>query len=319
LVTSAFVTKNVGASVPVGVSGYGFSGTDAGDYVLQQPIDLTAAITPVTLTISGVSANNKTFDGNTTATLNLSSASLQGVLSGDVVTVSPNDYTANFASAGAGSQIPVNVIHLGLGGPDGEDYVVLAPTGLAANITASPASLIVNSPVNPINAPPPAPVPPTPPVVINPTAVTLVPVSYEPARTAVSDPISATAVVTTSGNGGDVGAGDVAQINNGGVNNVTNPVAEGALNQALGPAVHASLVEALQSSVDWTSTDTTGPAPAAATAGDDGETILSGGDVVSIQDEKVKSIPLSQAPQPLQDALGNGVMNGLKSGNGNGH
>ena len=116
----------------------------------------------------------------------------------------------------------------------------------------------------------------------------------------------------TSGNGGQVGAGDAAQLGGGGLNNVQNPAAAGALNLALGPAVHNALNQALAWLGDWTDTNYN-PADngAGGAGGGNGETLLNGGDVVVIGGNGVKSIPLSQAPGPLQQALGNGVLNSL--------
>ncbi len=53
---------------------------------LTQP-GLTGNITPAALTVTGVTANNKVYDGTTAATLNIGSAALSGVISGDAVTL----------------------------------------------------------------------------------------------------------------------------------------------------------------------------------------------------------------------------------------
>jgi len=53
------------------------------------------------LTITGVTANNKIYDRTTSATLNLGSAALSGVLAGDIANVTLNSGGAagTFASA----------------------------------------------------------------------------------------------------------------------------------------------------------------------------------------------------------------------------
>ena len=87
----------------------------------------------------GVSANNKNFDGTTNATItpydNLLNAALSGILSGDLTNVSlaTNGYTAAFAGAAPGTNIPVTVSGLSLGGSAGGNYVV-PPLNLSANI-----------------------------------------------------------------------------------------------------------------------------------------------------------------------------------------
>ncbi len=96
---------------------------------------LTFIISPVTLTVTGIVANNKTYDGTTAATLNLTNATLVGVLNGDTVTLN-SSYTATFASASVGSSIPVTVSGLTLGGAQSPDFTLTQPTGLIANILA---------------------------------------------------------------------------------------------------------------------------------------------------------------------------------------
>ena len=59
------------------VSGLTVGGPDATNYTLAQPTDLTANITASALTVTGITANGKTYDGTTTATLNLSGATLE--------------------------------------------------------------------------------------------------------------------------------------------------------------------------------------------------------------------------------------------------
>ena len=73
---------------------------------------MTANITAVGVTItSGITANNKTYDGTTAATISSNNVVLNGVLAGDTANVrlSTNGYTASFASAGVGNGIGVTV------------------------------------------------------------------------------------------------------------------------------------------------------------------------------------------------------------------
>jgi hypothetical protein len=118
-------------------------------------------------------------------------------------------------------------------------------------------------------------------------------------------------LANTSGNDGQIGAGDAAQLGGGGLNNLQSPAASGALNLALSPAVFNLLNQAVTSLGDWTDTSYAPTDDGQQGAGDNGETLLSGGDVVEIGGNTVKSIPLRQAPVPLQQALGNGVLDGM--------
>src|SRR5206468_6489343 len=80
----AFTNPTAGTAKTAAVSALSLSGTDATNYTLTQPTT-SANITAKGLTVTGTSANNKPYDGNTTATLNFGSAALVGVVSGDTV------------------------------------------------------------------------------------------------------------------------------------------------------------------------------------------------------------------------------------------
>ncbi len=133
-----FASAAAGNGIGVTVSGLGLTGTAAGNYSLSQPVGLTANITKVGVTItSGISANNKPYDGTTLATLSSNAVALAGVLAGDVgnVLLTTNGYVANFASASAGNGIGVTVSGLGLTGTASGNYSLTQPSGLSANIT----------------------------------------------------------------------------------------------------------------------------------------------------------------------------------------
>jgi hypothetical protein len=117
----------------------------------------------------------------------------------------------------------------------------------------------------------------------------------------------------SSGNGGQVGSGDAVQLNNGQMNTVTNPAAAGALDSALSFAVHNTLADAMKGLDDWVDTETSGDDTDSTAQDNSGEKIIDSGGVVEIDSGGVKSIPLSDAPQSLQNALGDGVLGGLQS------
>jgi hypothetical protein len=87
--------------------------------------------------ITGLTADNKTYDGTTPATISSNNVVLLGVVSGDIVNFSTNGYIASFASAGVGSNVTVNVSGLTLSGPNAANYTLVQPIGLTANITAA--------------------------------------------------------------------------------------------------------------------------------------------------------------------------------------
>jgi hypothetical protein len=93
-------------------------------------IDLKAA------TVTGITADDKAFNGNDTATLNFAGATLVGIAAGDVVTLDTSAYQAHFNNADMGVDKPVTVTGLALAGADAYKYAFSQPTGLTADITA---------------------------------------------------------------------------------------------------------------------------------------------------------------------------------------
>lgn len=139
--TAAFSDKNVGDGKSVTVSGYSISGADAGNYSLAQPSGLSADITPVTVSISGITANDKVYDANTTATLDTSGATLSGILSGDTVSLN-NTESATFADKNVGAEKSVTVGGYTLSGVDAGNYTLAQPSGLIADITPASVSIV---------------------------------------------------------------------------------------------------------------------------------------------------------------------------------
>ncbi len=132
--TAAFASKNMGAGIMVTVSGLGLSGISSGNYALTQPAGLTASISAKGLTVTGLTAANKVYNGTTSATLN-GTGTLVGVVGGDTVTLSGTP-TGAFASAGVGTSLTVNVSGLSISGAGAGNYTLTQP-GLMANITSA--------------------------------------------------------------------------------------------------------------------------------------------------------------------------------------
>ena len=63
--------------------------------------DNTANITAKSLTVSGITASNKTYDGNGVATLDASSVAYSGIISGDTFN---GTYTAAFSDKNVGQE-----------------------------------------------------------------------------------------------------------------------------------------------------------------------------------------------------------------------
>ena len=98
------------------------------------------------VTISGITANNKEYDGNTNATVNASGATITGKVDGDDLTVSVAT-GSTFDSADAGSRT-VTLGTLALGGTSAGNYTLATAgnqTKAAANITARDLTVKPNS------------------------------------------------------------------------------------------------------------------------------------------------------------------------------
>ena len=143
--TATFDNAGPGPSIGVTVEGLILTGAKSGDYALTQPTDLTAKIgTEVTIT-SGITADDKVYDGTQTATISSNTVVLAGVLPADAadVALSTNGYMATFDSPNAGSGIGVSVSGLSLTGAKADLYVLTQPTNLTANIGQATPTIVV--------------------------------------------------------------------------------------------------------------------------------------------------------------------------------
>ena len=126
-----FNNKNVGTAKPITVTGYT---APSSNYTLTQPTGLTGSITPKTVNVIAT-ANDKQYDGNTTATL--SNITSPGLISGDLVTI--NYASATFDTKEVGNNKTVTVIGINLTSTDAPNYLLASSTATAlANITAPP-------------------------------------------------------------------------------------------------------------------------------------------------------------------------------------
>jgi len=126
-----FADKNVGTGKAVTASGYTLSGTDAGNYNLTQPTGLTANITKADLTVTGITADNKVYNGTTAATM--SNGTLVGVVAADLASVTLTQ-VGTFADKNVGAAKVVTAANTISGAASG-NYNLTQPTGLTANIT----------------------------------------------------------------------------------------------------------------------------------------------------------------------------------------
>lgn len=133
------IAEIVGANT-VKINGYGttnITASQSGNANYNAASDL---IQPFTVnkrdvTITGLTANNKTQDGSTTATL-IGTAVLDGVLPADAADVElEGTPTATFATALPDTSIAVTVTGYTLAGTKASNYSLIQPAGLSADIT----------------------------------------------------------------------------------------------------------------------------------------------------------------------------------------
>ncbi|MEI7899521.1 MAG: DUF6055 domain-containing protein, partial [bacterium] len=135
--TGTFESASVG-TWPVTATGCSLGGAQAGNYALSaQPDPGSASIAARAVTITGVTAAGKTYDGTAVATL--SGGTVAGVVGGEAVTAVPGSGT--FASASVGTWT-VTATGYTLGGTHKGNYMLAAqPAPGSAAITARPVQL----------------------------------------------------------------------------------------------------------------------------------------------------------------------------------
>src|SRR5262249_27226710 len=117
LATGTFASSESGRNIAVTVLGLSLEGQRTRDNRLTQPI-VSANITPAPATVTGITANDKVYDGAPTASLNLGAAALTGSMySSDKVTLATSGAAGTFASKDVGTNILVSVSGLALTGP----------------------------------------------------------------------------------------------------------------------------------------------------------------------------------------------------------
>ena len=137
--SGVFSDKNTGTAKTVTASGFALEGKDAKNYSLSQPAGLSADITPKAITVTGISAQDKVYDGTDAATL--IGGTLTGVISGDSVTLISG--SGVFSDKNAGNAKTVTASGFALSGKDAKNYSLSQPAGLSADIT--PALLVISA------------------------------------------------------------------------------------------------------------------------------------------------------------------------------
>lgn len=144
LSAAVFDDEKVGTDKEVTITGLALAGANAADYhlFLPDPFIVLANINPIAITLNGAVADDKEFDGNTTATVDFTLAALNGVIAPDVVGFDAAGYSANFNNINVGAGKPVTVAGVVLTGADAGNYTLTQPVlGAAIN----PKELTINA------------------------------------------------------------------------------------------------------------------------------------------------------------------------------
>ena len=129
-------TYNGSATVPTAAGTYTIVAT-INDANYQGSAAGTLMINTIMLTVTDLLAVDKVYDGTTNATLNATNAGLTGLLNSDDVTLVASNAVAYFADKNVGTDKPVTVAGLALGGAAAANYTLADPTNLMASISAA--------------------------------------------------------------------------------------------------------------------------------------------------------------------------------------
>ena len=143
--TASFDNENVGTDKTVTFTGYSLSGADAGNYNLKaQPASVTANITAKEVTITSLTAANRSYEKDNLEVA-LISGTLTGVFSGDTVTIDLTNAKGTMTDANAGTGKAVTVTGVALGGDDKGNYKLVGPLPtVTVNITKATAPTLTN-------------------------------------------------------------------------------------------------------------------------------------------------------------------------------
>ncbi len=136
--TLVYADKNAGSNKTIVIgNAAGDANTSLANYNISYANNTASTITKALITgITNVTLSDKTYDGTTNASFDVSGANFAGKVTGDVLTLSGG--TGAFANKNAGTAINVSVTGLVLGGADAGNYDVLGGTPRftgTANIT----------------------------------------------------------------------------------------------------------------------------------------------------------------------------------------
>jgi filamentous hemagglutinin family protein len=139
-ISGSFTDKNVGINKAVNLFGVSLSGADADNYTLSGIAGVAGTITKLNLAVGGITAQNKVYDANTSATL--AGTATIAALAGDNINIGGIG-NGVFANKDVGENKIVTVSGYTVSGADAGNYNLMQPVGVAASITPVPAGGIM--------------------------------------------------------------------------------------------------------------------------------------------------------------------------------
>ncbi len=136
--SGSYSTKNVISNDSVTLGNLSLQGADKDNYALTvSSLQATGSITPKAISVSGITASNKVYDGGNLASVSTAAASFNGMVNGDDLSVSP---TGRFAdkNAGVGKQVLLSSVY---GGNDLGNYTITDQNRTTATISKAQLTL----------------------------------------------------------------------------------------------------------------------------------------------------------------------------------
>ncbi|PHV37428.1 YDG domain-containing protein [Janthinobacterium sp. BJB304] len=145
--SGAFTDKNVGSNKAVNITNITLSGSDLVNYdFLNNTASATASITPKAVTLSGVTAGNKVYDGTTAAVL--SGGTLTGMVADETLGFSGGVGSFSDKNAGTGKVVTISGASLQDGTGLASNYAFSSPANVNADISKATISGVTNVGVN---------------------------------------------------------------------------------------------------------------------------------------------------------------------------
>ena len=205
----------------------------------MDPTNLTANITAAGLTVNGVAAASKVYDGTTNAQLN-GTATLNGVVSGDDVSLATDDASAAFASPNVGTGLPVIVSGYAITGADAGNYTLAQPSGLVADITAATLTITATANTKIYDGTTSALAIPTTSGLQGSDTVTGLAETYDTPDAGTGKTLSVSAYTVNDGNGGNNYTVSTVTITAGNIEKAPSSVSLGNMNQTYNGTAEAA-------------------------------------------------------------------------------